>query len=114
MKKPQLELTDRKITHKGNSVGCYALNHTNGEIVAVRWTTLFRRYNSYAISSSLLEDIECSKIFTIDKSDDSVYLFTKDDYWRGEMTKNDRGFQNILERTEYRGKWDSLDEILKG
>lgn len=110
---PRLSLTDRKEKFDGKTVGVYALDKQSGEIVILCWKVIFRKHNSYAFTAELLDDIDASKIYVVDKGDESVSLFTKNQYQDGPMVKNDRGYQYILDRGEALNTWDTLDEILE-
>lgn len=110
---PNLELTDRTETYNGKKVGAYALDHSSGEIVFIRWTTLFRKHRSYAFSAELLDGLDAEKVYVVNKSDGSVHLFTKSAYQSGPMVKENGEFQYTLDRDKAIQSWDSLDDVLE-
>lgn len=110
----KLELTDNPVYYNGRRVGQMVLNPETGRISFCRWSTLLRFKDSYAISCDLAEEVNARIYYVVDKDDNSLWKFRREDYLESEIDEVGGELQFLLPRSENIGFWEDADDVLSG
>lgn len=113
--KPSIRLTGRTIDYDGYTVGTYAVDEASGEITVLFTKTLYRKENSYAMSTGLVEKIEddVTTFFVEDKDDQTIYRFPKETYTEGRLIWGNNHRQMAPDVSENTGSWHKSEVLQK-
>lgn len=96
------------------NVGYHVDDMTTGKKGFLRYTPLFRKHNSYALTCDLLKEIndDIELIYVIDKDSRELFRFTVEDFVKAPLIRDNRQDQYAPNRDQHRGRWKNGDQYV--
>jgi|APHM01.1.fsa_nt_gi hypothetical protein len=110
---PSLKIGEREETIDGRPVGRYSVDLHSGSIVFVLWGTHFEKFDSYAIDTTIVQNLEdegVEKVYVFDQKTDDVFLYHLDDYRDADVNQWDGRLQFMPPVSDNRGHWEEAAE----